>query len=154
MQELRAANEQVKRLMREMADRESESAHRTSEREAMFTAEIKKLQEELLARQRDIEFFDNKIKELEAKLARAEQNEKQLNHRLGENQVAYNALLDKLAKLEDKLTHQRQEILRLTRERNEMEDIANKKTFKAKIQARNELTTLSPPSNPELLSAA
>ena len=136
MQELRAANEQVKRLMREMADRESESAHRTSEREAMFTAEIKKLQEELLARQRDIEFFDNKIKELEAKLARAEQNEKQLNHRLGESQVAYNALLDKLAKLEDKLAHQRQEILRLTRERNEMEDIANKKTFKAKIRAQ------------------
>ena len=59
-----------------MADRETEGAHRTQEREAMFTAEIKKLQEELLARQRDIEFFDNKIKELEAKLARADQNEK------------------------------------------------------------------------------
>ena len=74
-----------------MKEKEAENRKRQKEREAAHAAEVKTLTEELLKKQRDVEFIDAKFKELESRLATSAKNEKLLLQRLNESEAAYNA---------------------------------------------------------------
>ena len=87
--------------------------------------------------ERDKKFLDHdkRYKELELNFHKMESAFKQLMSKNSEKDFNIEMLYNKIRMLEESLTHAKFEINKVLHERNEYENIANDKRFKAKMRA-------------------
>ena len=101
-----------------------------------YEESIYALTQELNMRKREHDKITVENEDYRTRIIRTERKEKSLLDQLAESNKLYHEALKKYERLEDKTSNLRAEIVRVTRERNDAEEQANK--YKLKSKVRNE----------------
>lgn len=98
-----------------------------------YEEQIYSLTQELKIKTRELNKLTNESEAMYVRLVRAENNEKNALEQLTEVNKSYTESTTKYIALEEKNANLRAELIRVTKERNSAEDMANKKKLKSKI---------------------